>query len=200
MHMIMKQLLIIVITLSLTSCLSPVKTGPDGGFVINSVPDHVTKSRRHSNTLLVMRPDINPVYNTTRIAFTMQPYQISYYAVSHWIETPADMLTPLLMATIKKTNRFKTIITPPFVGHYDYALRSQIKTLLIDYTQRIPVMRINIQAELMTASSGRIVSSREFSAAVPLPQKSPYGAVLAANCGTEKILADIAKWTVGRAG
>jgi cholesterol transport system auxiliary component len=201
MNMIMKQLLVLVMMLTVSACsvLSPAKLGPDNGYVINSVPDHVVKSGRHSRTLLVMRPDTDPVYNTTRIAFTMQPYQISYYAVSHWIETPADMLTPLLVATMLKTNRFKTVIAPPFIGQYDYALRTQIKTMLIDYTQRLPVMRINIQAQLIGASSGRVLSSREFSTAVPLYQKSPYGAVVAANHGTSRLLAEIARWCVKRA-
>jgi len=200
MNMILKQLLVTLITLTLASCLSPVKSGPDNGFVINSIPDHVATSRRHSGTLLVLRPDSNPVYNTTRIAFTMQPYQISYYAVSHWIQTPADMLTPLLMTTMQKTNRFKTVITPPFIGHYDYTLRTQIKTMLIDYTQCVPVMRINIQAQILSANSGRIMASREFSTAAPLPQKSPYGAVIAANRGTARLLTEIAKWSIYRAG
>lgn len=182
--------------LSGCSFLSPVKTAPDSGYVINAAPDHVKKSRRHSGVMIVMMPDTNSAYNTSRMAFTMRPYQISYYANSRWIESPAEMLMPLLMATLQKTNRFKSVLTPPYAGQTDYALRTQIKTLLIDYTCRTPVLRLTLQEDLLSVSSGRMIASREFSAAEPLPQKSPYGAVYAANQAAARLLTEIAAWCV----
>lgn len=188
--------LLSMMTLSGCSFLSPVKTGPETGYVINKTPANVVKSRRHSAVLLVMNPDINPVYNSTRLAYTVRPYQITYYSSSHWVDTPSQMFAPLIAQTLQKTNRFKSIVTPPFTGQYHYALRTQIKTLLIDYTRTQPALQLTIQAQIISGYNGNLLSSRDFSAAIPLPQHSPYGAVYAANCAAEKVLREMAAWVV----
>ena len=198
MKQVFKHGIAVACLLMMSGCsfLSPVKTGPDSGYVINTMPCNVHKSHWRSAVLLVLSPETNPVYNTKRIAFTIKPYQISYYSTSRWIEAPADMLTPLLMQTMQQTNRYKTVVSPPFTGAYNYALRTQIKTLLVDYTCGTPVLRLALQEQIIGANSGRVIASRSFSTAVPLRQKSPYGAVVAANRATAKLLGEIAAWSV----
>ena len=198
MNKTIKLLGVVAGTLILSSCsfLSPVNVGPDSGFVINTAPDHVIQSHRGSGVLLVMTPDTNPLFDTTRIAFTARPYQISYYANSHWAESPANMLSPLLMQTLQKSHHFKTVIAPPFAGQYTYALRTEIKTLLIDYTRRMPVLQMTLQEQLISPVSGRLISARDFTTSVPLHHKSPYGAVVAANQAASRLLAEIAVWCV----
>ena len=181
------------------SFMSPVKLPPDVGYVINTTPSHVVKSRQHRQTLLVAHPDTNPAYNTVRLAFTDHPYQISYYSFSHWAESPADMLMPLIAETMQNTHRFRAIITPPYTGQYDYMLRTQIKTLRIDYTRPIPVLQLDIQAQMIHAGSGNVVSSREFKTSVPLARRSPYSAVVAANEATAILLKKLAVWCVAHA-
>ncbi len=102
----MKFILITATAMILSGCslLSPVSTPPDVGYVINTVPQHVVKARHRNKTLLVMYPDTNPVYNTTRIAFMQRSFQISYYSLNHWVETPADMMMPLIAETLQNTH------------------------------------------------------------------------------------------------
>ncbi|HTM63705.1 MAG TPA: ABC-type transport auxiliary lipoprotein family protein [Gammaproteobacteria bacterium] len=195
-----KKLMLSAAIIGLSGCsfMSPVKNIPDCGYMINAVPNHVKTSRRHSGVMMVMVPDINSAYNTSKIAFTTRPYQLSYYNNSHWIQSPQEMLSPLLVATLQKTGRFKTVTMPPLAGQYNYALRTQIKALYVDYTERTPVLRLKLQEDLVAANSGRVIASRNFSAAEPLPAKTPYAAVYAANQATEKLLAEIAAWCVSR--
>lgn len=198
----MKQIRNIAVALSgavmMSGCsfMSPVKLPPDVGYVINTTPQHVQRARQHHRTLMIMRPETNPVYNTVRLAFTDRPYQISYYSYSHWVEVPADMLMPLLAETMQDTHRFRAIITPPYTGQYDYALRTQIQMLSIDYTQRVPVMQFHLQAQLLRASTGNVISSREFKTSVPLSQRTPFSAVVAANHATSIVLKNLAAWCV----
>lgn len=196
MKSFIRNLAIISSVLILSSCMSPVKLGPDCAYVINSVPDQVKMSRQRSLSLLVSTPDTNPVYNTTRMAFTTHPYQIGYYSRSHWVESPSSMLSPLMVQTLQKTHRFKAVVTPPFAGTYNYILHTQIKTLLIDYTCPTAVVELTLQEDLISATSGRLIASRVFTTKEPLPSKSPYGAVYAANQATERLLAKIATWVV----
>lgn len=196
MKTLIRSLVASASVLILSACMSPVKTGPDCSYVINSVPDRMMVSRKRGLTILVSQPITDPVYNTTRMAFTTHPYQIGYYSRSHWVDSPSGMLSPLLIQTLQKTNRFKAVVSPPFPGAYDYVLDTKIKTLLIDYTCGTPVVKLTLQEDIIGASSGRLIASRVFSTSEPIPQKSPYAAVYAANHATERLLAKIAVWVV----
>jgi cholesterol transport system auxiliary component len=198
MKMNFKHSVVIIGAIMLTGCsfMSPVKIDAESGYVINTAPNHVVRSHMNAHTLLVMQPETNPVYNTTRIAFTNRPYQISYYSHSHWIESPADMLAPLIAQTLQKTGHYKSVISPPFSGVYGFALRTQIKTLEVDYTRAHPALIMVIQSHIMRASDSRLLASREFKAAVPLHQCSPFGAVVAANSAAAKLLTEMAAWSV----
>src|SRR3990167_6097003 len=137
----MKLMLTLAVAIILSGCslMAPVNSAPDVGYVINTVPQHIVKSHPHNKSLLVMYPDTNPAYNTKQIAFMQRSFQISYYSINHWIETPADMFMPLIAETMQHTRHFRAVITPPYAGTYDYALRTQIKLLRIDFNRRIPV-------------------------------------------------------------
>lgn len=176
------------------SFLSPVKMGPDTGFVIDQMPSHVKRVAQRHATFLAMRPDTYPAYNTSRIAFTMRPHQISYYAYSRWIEAPADMYMPLIAKTLEKTHRFSAVVSPPYVGQYDYALMTQIKMFQVDYTVSPAMFRLGWQAQLLRARDGRLMASKEFNIAAPLPCKSPYGAAVAANDASAQLLGELASW------
>lgn len=189
-------LLVVSISLFLTSCsmFSPVKQGPDQGYVLNKAPVIKSKLRKSANTLLVLRPETNPVYNTKRIAFTVKPYQITYYNKHHWVASPASMLHPLLVQTLQNTKRYRSVIMPPFTGTYAYTLRTQLQELRIDYLHQSPVLIMVLQAQLIRSSDSSLLSSREFDAIVPLPESSPYGGAVAANQATSRILAKLSTW------
>ena len=76
--------------------------------------------------LLISVPETIPVYNTTEMAYMIKPYQIAYFSLNQWAETPAEMLQPLLVQTLQNTHHFKAIVTPPYSGHFDYVLNTQI--------------------------------------------------------------------------
>jgi cholesterol transport system auxiliary component len=197
MKFTIKQMIALASVALVSGCsfMSPVQTMPETGYLINAVPA-VKKSSQRAGAILVLRPETNPIYNSTRMAYTTRPYQITYYGESRWAEAPADMLASLIAQTLQKTNHYKAIITPPFTGLYSYALRTQIKTLLIDYSHPRPVFRLSIQAQLISASSNRLLSSHDFTVTMTLPQRSPYGAVVAANRAAEKIMSEMAVWCV----
>lgn len=196
MKYLLKWICVAGVLLPLTACsfFSPVKVPPDTGYVIDTVPDHIKKSHRKHRTILVLHPDTNPIYNTSRIAFTMQPYQVSYYNYSHWVLPPADMLTPLIAKTIKNTHLYRTVAQPPFAGQYDFALHTNINKLEVDYSECVPVLRLQVDADLLRAIDGRVIASRSFNVVTPLHHKTPYSAVVAANESTSVFLAELARW------
>lgn len=180
------------ITLCLEGCLSPIKSGPDNAYLINTTPTSTVKKIPHRSILMIMPMDTVPAYNTTQMAYTSKPYQLAYFAENRWADTPAQMITPLMVETLQNTNYFRAVITPPFVGRYDYTLSTQMLTLKQDFTQQPAVMRLVVRAQLNRVESGQLIANKQFNINVPLQQKSPYYGVVAANQATSTLLRELA--------
>lgn len=109
-------ILLSVLTLSACSLIMPAKANVQNKYLINKLPDNVPVKKTHSVIVLIAVPTSRPIYNTTQMAYTLKPYQISYFSENEWAETPAEMLQPLLVQTFQDTNYFREIVTPPYSG------------------------------------------------------------------------------------
>ena len=187
-----KFCLLILAALCLTGCLSPVKTAPNSTFMLYRVPDCLPKMRHHAGTILVLMPTASPVYDTTQMAYTTLPYRISYFSENSWAETPPQMLEPLIVQTLQRSHYFKTVVSTPFVGHYDYLLSTQVLLLEQDFLQHPSVIRFKVRAQLSNAATNRVLAAQEFHVVQPVRQNTPYGGVLAANAAAAKILEQLA--------
>ena len=189
-----RTLAIACLTLSMTGCslLSPVNSNPPSSFLINTVPNVSAEKHTRAVTLLVMPPESVAMFNTRQMAYTDKAYEISYFIDNQWAETPSDMLEPLIVQTLQKTDRYRTIVSPPYVGYYDYLLTTHIIQFEQDLTQNPSIFKIKIRADLTRMSNNRIIASRQFDVEVPIQQIKPYSAVIAANKATAILLKQLA--------
>lgn len=180
----------------LTACsiLSPVKTEPSDRYVLNKTPAYISTKKSRPITLLVTEPEARPIYNTTKMAYSIKPYQISYFAHHEWAETPAQMLQPLILQTLRDTHYFRTLVVPPYTGRYDYTLNIQLLELRQDFTHRIPILKMAVQAQIIRMSTNRIIATQQFTSCQVIPRSNPYGGVFAANRATTIILRQIANF------
>lgn len=190
-------LILIAISATLSGCFGPVKTQPPSAYVISATPQvYPAQVRNRTAVLMVSVPETNPAYNTTQMAYSIKPYQISYFSHNQWAETPAQMLQPLMVQTLQSTHHYHAVITPPYIGRYDYELSTRISRLEQDFTDRPTSMNLSIHAQLSRTATNRIVATRDFTVSVPIRHGSPYNGVLAANRAAAIILAEIAEFCV----
>jgi len=145
--------------------------------------------------LLVLEPETRALYNTTKMAYTIQPYQVSFFNYNQWSESPSQMFHPLIIKALQNTHHFKGIVMPPYFGSYDYALSTQILQLEQDFTVNPPLLRLEVRAQLSHGLSHQIMRTEEFCIEEPLLQKTPYGGVVAANKATAKVLQKLTEFT-----
>lgn len=181
----------------LTSCslFSPVKI-KQTTYVLNRIPYHTPRANTHHATLLIATPETKPVYNTTQMAYTIKPYQVAYFSENQWAETPSQMLQPLLVQAMQNTHYFHAVVTPPFMGRYDYTLNTQILELIQDYTYHPAVVLVKIEAQLLNGLTNRVIATKEFFICKPIICKTPYGGVIAANLAVEVMLNEIVTFTL----
>jgi cholesterol transport system auxiliary component len=190
-----KEILIAFILLLISSCsiLSPVKSANEGNYQLTHIPA-VPKKQTRPISLLVLKPDTNSIYSSNKIVYTNKPYQISYFAKNYWAETPANMLQGLMIQTLQNTHYYRAVVSPPFAGHYDYILNTQLVELKQDFTHLPSTVSVILRAQIVQTSTGRIIAAKQFSDTEIAPQNSPCGGVLAANRAVENILQQLARF------
>lgn len=187
------RLLMICGLLSLTSCsfLSPVAVTPPQKHMLTQTPNQCAVSKNPRGVLLVSLPETQPIFNTTKMAYTNSTYTVAYFSQHEWAETPAQMLQPLLVKSLDACHQFRAIVIPPFPGQFDYSLQTQIISLQQNFLQNPAVLNMSVRAQLVKTSSNKVIGSKVFSANVTMQRNSPEGGVYAANQATKMILRDI---------
>jgi cholesterol transport system auxiliary component len=181
----------------LTSCslLSPVTVDVNNNYMIDNIPASIKhSSRRITGPLLVLPVEANVPYNTKQMIYSKKPYQIAYYVKHQWASTPANMLQPLIVASLQNSHRFKAVVTSPFNGRYQYTLMIKLIELQQDYSITPAKLRLILSANLINAASGQIMSQKTFAVAVNQEQASPYGGAQAANQASALILLQLVHW------
>lgn len=197
----MKQLnfiFLILLSITISSCsLSPIKQPPESIYILNpTTSTHSKLTVTDKRIILVMQPETVPFYNTSQMAYSLKPYQISYYAENRWGGTPAQMLEPLIAESLQNTRHFYAVATPPFTGHYDYILNTKVMKLLQDFTYRPAQLRFIVRAQLSRSSTGQVIATKQFSINEPLRSNTPYGGVIAANRATATLLKQLSLFCV----
>jgi len=160
--------------------------------LIEQLPAEVAQGKAHRATLLVLVPATAAPYDTPRIAYATEPHEIAYYARVEWARTPARMLQPLLVQTMRATRAFAAVEAPPYLDRYRYALHTEIRELRMDFGAQAPVARLALHVRLADEQSGRTLLDRDIGAAAPIAARTPDAAIAAANAAAAKALAELA--------
>lgn len=185
-----------IITFSSCSIFSAKKIQPPTTYLLTDLPKVKLKRHVKSLSLLVLQPEATPAYNTTSMAYSIQPYQIAYFGKNRWAETPSQMLHPLIVQTLQNSRHFYAVVTPPYAGRFDYILRIQLLEFLQDFSHQQNIMRIKIRAQISRIATNR-VATKVFIIEEPIAQETPYSGVFAANRATVNLLKQLAKFASG---
>jgi cholesterol transport system auxiliary component len=190
----LKLFFALLLTGILTACsiLPPIKTETPKQYVINTIPAHIPHRDGSTLNLLINKPRTNPFYNTTQIAYSEKPFQISYFVKSRWAETPSQMLYPLIVQTLEATHSFHSIGIPSSLAQYDFIINTNILELQQNYVRNPPVVSLKMQVDIVNAKNNTIVDSEEFSVTQNISQDNPYAGTVATNQATAILLEKLA--------
>ena len=162
--------------------------------VLNKIPGDLPKRDSRAASLSVSIPETVPIYDTTQMAYTIQPYQIAYFSQNEWGETPSQMIQPLIVQAIQNTNYFGVVVSQPHFGRHTYALRTETwsssKTSLELATLNPPCAPAESRQRTV------IIATKKNYRYGNLCWKTPYAGVVAANEATAKLLLELARFIV----
>lgn len=183
-HNIQQGVLALVTLLMLTAC-SPVKIPAYTTYTLTMpATQNIAMAKQPGlamQTLLVSHPNSASGVATQKMGYIAQPYQLQYFTKNQWVDQPAGMLQPLIVQALQNANQFKAVVGAPSSGQADYRLDTTIVALQQNFLTQPNQEELVIDANLVQASTQKLLASKRFAVQVPISQRSPYGGVQAAN-------------------
>ena len=153
-----------------------------------ATPKTVTMATATAPTLTVSPPHAAAGFDSRRIMYVRQADQLEYFAHNEWIDTPARMLAPLIVAAVGSGGAFHAVVQTPSPAGGEIRLDTEILRLQHEFLQAPSRVRFTLRAYLVESATRRVIASREFDAAVPAASEDPQGGVVAANLVVQNVL------------
>jgi len=171
------------------SALRPTATNPPTVYALEAASTQPSPVGLGGiSTLIVNRPGAAAGFDSARIVYLRSPHELEYFAHSVWVEPPARMLTPLLVAAVERTGAFHAVVRTSTAAAGDFRLNTEVLRLQHEFQSRPSRVRFTLRAHLLEERTRRVLASREFDAVVLASSEDPYGGVVAANQAVQSVL------------
>jgi len=144
--------------------------------------------------LLVSQPQAEPGFETQRMVYVKRPYELEYYAVNQWADTPVRMFTPLMVQALNRSDVWRAVIPLPSSVRGDYRLDTHGFMLQHEFFHQPSRVRVMVRTELLDLKESTILSARAFEVVENATSENPYGGVQAANRAVAGLLDQIGSW------
>ena len=194
--------LFVGLSVVIPGCLTPrTDSGPIHTYQISletwSREAAAERTNDRGPVLLVSPPQPDPGFDTPRMVFLKRRYELEYYSFNQWADTPARMLTSLLVETLSRDRRWRAVAPMPSSIRGDYRLDTYGLVVQQEFFQQPSRTRVTGRMQLVDLKNQRIVGTRTFEAVEDAPSEDAYGGVVAANRAVAKWLDLITIWTTG---
>lgn len=125
-------------------------------------------------------------------AFSNTLADLSTLARNEWVDTPARMLAPLLVAAIAESGAFRAVARVPSTATGALRLDTEVLVLQQEFLAQPSRVRFALRAELVADASREVIASRVFEAEVAASAEAPYAGVVAANLAVRDVLERLA--------
>jgi cholesterol transport system auxiliary component len=163
-------------------------------------PQTVTTAAAAAPTLILSPPHAAAGFDSRHIVYVRQASQLAHYAYHEWVDTPARMVAPLIVAAIEQGGAFRAVVHTPSTVAGDMTLDIEVLRLQHEFLSSPSRVRFTLRAYLVDNVTRRVLASREFDETVPAASEDPYGGVVAANRAVQTVLERLASFCTEAAG
>jgi cholesterol transport system auxiliary component len=198
-------LAVCVAAASLCACsaLQPKASAPPAFYVLEAAlpsgaPLGPVSTAQAVSTLVISPVRAASGFDSQRIIYVREPHKLEYFAHSEWIDTPARMLGPLLVASITRTGAFKAVVMTPGAAGGELRLDTEIVRLQQDFQTRPSRVHFTLRAYLVDEKTRKVLAWREFDGEAAATSDDPYAGVVAANRVVQTVLQEVSQFLAQR--
>ncbi len=180
------------------AALFPKEAVPPAIYVLDGGPntlDANASAAAVTAPALVVNPTrAAPGFDSQHIVYVRAAHQLEDFAHNEWADTPARMLTPLIVSAIERTGRFRAAGASTSGIAADLRLDTEVLRLQQDFSETPSRVRLTLRATLSDNATRQVISWQTFDETVPAASDDPYGGVVAANLAAQQVLAKLARY------
>lgn len=190
----MKKLTVFLVGLSavVLSACSPVKISVKNQYQLSAYSTKQLAKKPMPITLLVTTPDAAAGYQTEQMLYVKKPYALEPFVKNAWVNPPADMLYPLILQSLQRTNLFEAVTSNAYTLGATYRLDTQLLSLQQNFLKKPSVLEFSAKVVLTHVSDNNVLASKIINLQISCPSDTPYGGVIAANKATQQFTAALA--------
>ncbi|KTD44745.1 ABC-type transport auxiliary lipoprotein family protein [Legionella parisiensis] len=194
----MKKLTVLLAVLStaVLSACSPIKVSVKNQYQLSAYSTQQLAKNPIPITLLVTAPDAAAGYQTEQMLYVKKPYALEPFVKNAWVNPPADMLYPLILQSLQRTNLFEAVTSNAYTLGATYRLDTQLLSLQQNFLKKPSVLEFSVKAVLTHVNDNNVLASKIFNLRIPCPSDTPYGGVIAANKATQLFTANLSHFVV----
>jgi cholesterol transport system auxiliary component len=147
-----------------------------------------------SATLIINPPHAASGFDSRRMVYVRTAQKLEYFAHSEWVDTPARMLAPLLVAATTRSGAFRAVVAAPSSATGELRLDTTIIRLQHEFGNGPSRVRFTLRADLVESASRRVVAWREFDMSIAAASDDPQGGVIAAGKAVNGALEELARF------
>ncbi len=169
-------------------------------YALESAPSFEKQSGVSNNqnampTLIISTPKAAAGFDTRRMMYTRNAHQLEYFAKNEWIDTPANMLQPLLVSVIENTHDFNAVLPKHGLVNSNLRLESEIVKLIQIFNSKPSYVQFVLRTTIIDNLTNKIIAHREFDESVDAKSDDPLGGVLAANQAVNLVLEKLSQFS-----
>jgi cholesterol transport system auxiliary component len=149
--------------------------------------------------LIVAQPRAAPGCDDRHMVYLRSAGQLQAYAYHEWLDTPAQMLAPLMVRALQASAAFGAVLQAPSSGSGTLRLETDLMRLQQDFSATPSRLRLTLRAVLIETAGRRVLGWREFDEQVASTREDAEGGVLAARQATRRVLSDLAAFAAALA-
>jgi cholesterol transport system auxiliary component len=185
------------------SALSSTAIPPPSLFALDRTETPTAKSRlwqdgaavakgKNAPTLIVNPPYAAAGFDSQRIVYVRKAHQLEYFSHSEWVDTPARMIAPLIVAATEEGAAFRAVVLTPSAAAGDLRLDTEIIRLQHEFGGTPGRVRFTLRASLVDNTTRRVLAQREFDETISTASDDPRSGVVAANQAVQVVLEKLA--------
>lgn len=187
--------LIALLSLFLVSCTA-VKPSVTNQYKLAAFSAKQYAKRPSQYSILVSTPEAVAGYQTEQMMYVNKPYALASFVKNAWIDPPAEMLFPLIVQSLQKTQVFKAVGSSPHAEITDYRLDTQLIELQQNFLRKPSQIDLVVKVVLTRVTDSKVIASRIIAEHVICPSENPEGGVFAANRAVEKLTQEITHFVI----
>jgi cholesterol transport system auxiliary component len=133
-----------------------------------------------------------------RIAVTRKPLTLEYFAGAQWVDDAPAMVQRLLIESFENSNRIVGVGRLAVALRADYVLQPELREFQAEYRdgQKVPRVRVRINAKLIKMPERRIVASSTFERIMDAPDNRMPEIVKTFDQALGKVMRDVVVWVL----